>query len=136
MPQNIKNIANILPDISGDLTDFHDYLNRHEMWIRWYNYLSFLFKDKSFIEEDEYRLIITFKKGYQQNPCYRVRNGVLIPYYRFCFTDKLFQEVRIRKTSREELVEKGLRHYLKHRKKMTNDEVDAFIKPSGIPFRG
>lgn len=136
MPQNIKNIANMLPEISENLTDFHNYLSRNEVWIKYYRYFSILFKDESFQEEKEYRLFITFKKDYQQNPCYRVRNGVFIPYYRFCFTEKLFQEVRMRKTSHDELTEKGLKHFLKHRKKMTDEDIKGFIEESNIPFRG
>ncbi|MEW6992526.1 DUF2971 domain-containing protein [Colwelliaceae bacterium 6441] len=136
MPDNIRKIVSELPKTPQELKDLYNYLSNVNVWFKLYIYYSCLFKDESFQEEDEYRLFITFNNRYKQEPCYRVKKGIFIPYHRFCFEDKLFKEIIVRKTSHDEFADKGLRHYLKHHKKMTNEQIDIFIKPSGIPFRG
>lgn len=136
MPDNVKQFFSQEHTTGESKKSSYGYLKDGQVWLQYYNYFRCLFKDASFQEENEYRLIISFDEQYKQNPCYRVKNGIFIPYFKFCFSDDLFQEIVIRKTPHDELSCEGLSHYLKHNKGMTDKKIKDFIKKSKIPFRG
>jgi hypothetical protein len=117
------------------LKDFLHRLEVGDVWLSEYLYYKYLFKNENFKEEEEYRFFLTFDMNYKQNPCYRVKNGVFIPYYRYSFDNKDVQKVVIRTTKSKNKCEQGLRHFLKNNKKMSQDEIELFIETSNIPFQ-
>ncbi|MDN4502103.1 DUF2971 domain-containing protein [Alteromonadaceae bacterium BrNp21-10] len=138
MPTNVKNLVANLPKRSQEWIKVYSYLIQNEkdkVWFNDYIFFKYCFKNESFKEENEYRLFITFNERYHQEPCYRVKNGVFIPYYRFCFDDNLIKEIIVRKTRQQELSKAGLKHYLKHRKGKNDEEIKKLMRLSKIPFR-
>lgn len=122
----------------GTLVESKDLLQRlsaDEVWLIDYVVYKFLFKDKAFKEEKEYRFIVTFDSDYSQDPCYRTKDGAFIPYYRYCFSDEDVKKVVIRKTKNTDKCEQGLKHFLINHKNMSSDEADNFIDTSNIPFQ-
>jgi len=115
--------------------EFMQRLECDDVWLAQYIYYKYLFKDKAFEEEQEYRFFITFDSKFNQTPCYRTKDGAFIPYYRYCFEDTDLAKVIIRTTKTTEKCQEGLKHFLTNNKKMNQSEIDNFIECSSIPFR-
>lgn len=137
LSKDMKTVLNQLPKLPerSNLLDFQQRLKLDDVWFSDYMFYKYLFKDKAFSEEKEHRFYVIFDFDYKQNPLYRSRNGVFIPYIRYCFDKDDISELIIRSTSNSEDVSKGLTHFLKHKKNMSAQKINAFIRQSVIPFR-
>lgn len=124
-----------LVDSSQWNNDLHHRLKAADIWFSDYIYYKYLFKNESFKEEREFRFFLVFDRNYHQSPCYRTKNGVFIPYYRYCFPDSDIGKIVIRATVRQQECKRGLEKFLKLQKRVEDEKIDRLIELSSIPFK-
>jgi hypothetical protein len=134
-----EKIINYLFNLLNDLMDYHEksrtksFLHYFNLWITIFTTVLLTFKDNSFSEEKEWRLIYNHDTiGNNKIIEYRIRNNYVLPYVKIEKLNlrNLISGITISPSSNNQIINKSINYYLD-----MNNYNSINISFSKIPYR-